>query len=478
MACAALLIYCWHISVPEPWRDEAVTVGVAHRSWAGLWTLLRHQDAVHGLYYAIVNSLVGVLPGPDSPERTLLIARLVSAACMAGVVALLPLLAAKARLPRYSGVVAAAVLMVHPWANRFAQEARPSALATLAVTLATLALLSLGARQASDLRYGAAIIAMALSSTITLLALVAHGVFAVALEPAVRRRWAAATLGALAALAPFLVLAVSQRAQVAWTVRPTLHSLMAGSYTLAGGTPTMAVMCASMIGLLAVALFRGAATPGALLVLAWSLAPPLLLFLLSQAHPFWSERYLTYVLPGVALAVGAGTGHAMSLLGRWRRRTSVMAATAALCACLLPGLMVDQALRAPHARGEDVVGVSTALCEHAHAGDGVLFVPNQLRILSQADPDSFSCVNDLTVAGDPAASSSVEGGQIAPNATGGAVLTASRVWVLSYDRDLPERSTATDQVARETLEACFQRGERLEFLGFALTAYTRRPGQC
>jgi mannosyltransferase len=140
---AALAVFAWGLTGPGPWRDEVVTVEVSTRPWTGILAVVREVDLVHAAYYALVHLVAGALPG----VAPLVAARGISAVAMATTVwALIRLTARLARLgparPRSVVVASAAgaILALSAGASRYAQEARPFALATALATCATLAL--------------------------------------------------------------------------------------------------------------------------------------------------------------------------------------------------------------------------------------------------------------------------------------------------------------------------------------------------
>ncbi|WP_345713007.1 glycosyltransferase family 39 protein, partial [Kineococcus glutinatus] len=131
-----LVVFGWGAGAPSAWRDEAVTIAVASRDVGQVLELVRGVDLVHAPHYLLVHALFGA-------DVTVLQARWVSvvAAALTG-----PLLYATGRraADRAVGATAAALWPALPLVSRYAQEARPYALAALLAALATYLLVRAG----------------------------------------------------------------------------------------------------------------------------------------------------------------------------------------------------------------------------------------------------------------------------------------------------------------------------------------------
>ncbi|HYB89325.1 MAG TPA: hypothetical protein VEC76_20930 [Streptosporangiaceae bacterium] len=87
-----MIVMLWGISAPSYWRDESATLSATERSYPQMLAMLRHIDAVHGLYYlllwpvvhlagagefdtrlpsamAMAAAALGVAAGPEPPRR-------------------------------------------------------------------------------------------------------------------------------------------------------------------------------------------------------------------------------------------------------------------------------------------------------------------------------------------------------------------------------------------------------------------------
>jgi len=100
-----------------------------------------------------------------------------------------------------------------------------------------------------------------------------------------------------------------------------------------------------VVGLLIVALQnrnvtfqRGEISPGAWLVLLWTIAPVVLLFLASYITPVFLPRYFSVALPGLALSTAWVLNHMQPRSVRW-----------AIVVTLIAGVILDAGLRPRHA---------------------------------------------------------------------------------------------------------------------------------
>ncbi len=132
IVAAALGLY--RIGVPMLWRDELATWSAASRTLPQLWTMVHHVDAVLGVYYFALHLWMAVFG--DSATAM----RLPSAIAMTGAAALVALTGRRLG-GATAGLAGGLIFALIPSVSRYAQEARPYALATFFVALATLLLL-------------------------------------------------------------------------------------------------------------------------------------------------------------------------------------------------------------------------------------------------------------------------------------------------------------------------------------------------
>ncbi|WP_435829835.1 glycosyltransferase family 39 protein [Micromonospora costi] len=341
------------------WRDELATWSAATRSVHDLVRLAGTIDAATGPYYLFMHGWVAL--AGDS----VIALRLPSVLAMTGAAALTGLLGRRLAGAR-AGLLAGLLFAVLPGTSRYAQEARPYALATLLAVLATVLLVDALHRPGWGrwAAYAAALAALGLTHLIALTLLAAHGVAVLAARGDRRRwRWVVAVLPALLLVAPLAYVARGQRGrQLQWVdlVRP------ADLTTLPGGLAQSTVVGGLLVGLAALGaarLGRRALLPGTAVLL-----PVLLLFAAGLLVPLWVPRYLIFVVPFGCLLAGAALA-AVPLPG----------GLAVLVAAGLLGLPDQAALRRTHewprSAPIDYQGVARIVAAGQRPGDAVVYSP-------------------------------------------------------------------------------------------------------
>jgi mannosyltransferase len=329
-----------------------------------------------------------------------------------------------------AGPWAAAFVVVSPVAARWAQEARPTSLAVLGATAATLALATALAdgRTRWWAAYVVAVTALAYVQLTALLLVPAHAVTVAALGRDRWRHWAAAATAAVLAAAPLVWIGVHERDAIAWIARPGPGRLRHLPESLLGPAPVVVVLAA----VLALAVRRhplgDGARPAAFAV-PWTLLPPAGLWLAGRTTPLYTERYLVFCLPALALLAGWA-------LARAGRRT----AAAALAAVLVLALPQQVRLRSAAGHGEDVGRLLAVLDDRGRAGDAVVFQQQSSRLLAEAYPRVFAPLSDVT-AGTSGAVAGTLGGTWPARPCGtipGRVREHSRVWVVAAGTRRPD----------------------------------------
>lgn len=296
------------IGRPVLWQDELATVSAASRSLPELLRLVLHRDAVHTVYYLIVQgvtSLVGVTP---------VTVRLPSALAAAGFAALTALLAARLAGAR-AGLVAGLLVALAPAVSQFGTEARPYALAAFVATGSTLLLLVALERRTRRwwLAYAAGVLLLGAVQLIALALLPAHAVAVARGDRGALARWTAAVLPALALLSPLILLGLHQSGQVGWIAPPTWRSVLA----LPGLVPGSPIVAGLLVGVALPALTRR--EPGGAFGLLLAVVPVAVVLLVSLHSPTLLPRYLLFCVAGLALAAavavaGRGLGPVLGLL--------------------------------------------------------------------------------------------------------------------------------------------------------------------
>jgi mannosyltransferase len=446
-ALAELVIGGYRLGGPAVWRDEAYTIDASSRSVGEIFALLRHVDAVHGLYYLLMHFVIAVL---GSSAQVVRLPSLAAAMVAASVTAVLGRhLAEMAALPApsFTGVLAGVVLAALPWMTFYAQDARPYALVMPCAVAATYLLV----RAVADdwpgwwAGYCAALVATGAFNLFALLLVGAHAVTLLTARGRVRwQRWLAAVAAAALALSPVIYYGYLQRGAVEWLTRPGPHALVrlmtsfADSKTLA---PLVAAI--ALCGVIGGWPHRG----GRELTLAavavpWLLLPAAVLFAVSQIHPVYSPRYVTFSLPALALLVAAG----LSWLARVAARSPLaqidtrLAWTPAILIIALMGALLvgpQWAVRQPNSR-HGSSNVAAVIAVNQRPGDAVLYVPSRQRAMTYADPAVWARLRDIALARSPAASASLAGTQVPPAVLAQRFSGVGRVWLVTR-RSVPNK---------------------------------------
>ncbi|WP_245719220.1 glycosyltransferase family 39 protein [Micromonospora rhizosphaerae] len=356
-----LIVTLAGIDRAQLWRDELATWSAATRPVGDLLRLAGTIDAATGPYYLLMHGWVAVFG--DSTTAL----RLPSVLAMAGAAGLTALLGQRLLGARV-GLLAGLLFAVLPGTSRYAQEARPYALATLLAVLATLLLVDALRRPAWSrwAGYAVAVAALGLTHLIALTLLAAHALAVLTtLRTGERRawRWLVALLPAVLLAAPLVLLARGQRSrQLDWVDLARLSDLIA----LPSGVAQSGPVGGLVLGLAAL----GAARLGrrALLSGGCVLLPVLLVFAAGLVVPLWVPRYLVFTVPFGCLLAGAALA-------------SVPVAPALTLVALagVLGLPDQAALRRTHewprSATVDYRGVARVIADHEQPGDTIVFSP-------------------------------------------------------------------------------------------------------
>jgi mannosyltransferase len=448
------------------WRDEGDTLSAATRPIRGILALIRHQDAVHGLYYLLMHFVVAVLG--TSPAALRLPSLLATAAAAALTAVLGRRLAAASGLPApaVTGMAAGLLYVAMPRTTWYAQDARPYAIATLLALCATFLLV----RAFDDGRarwwagYAVVMVLLVGMNLLAVVLLVPHALTLLAIRRQARpdasegaspvlgsgapedaspvRRfhpWAgfgAATAVVLVCVAPLAVLAGGQTAQISWIHRPgpgAIASLLADFSGIAALEPLV-------LGLAALALVLEAARwrqPGCTLAkvaLPWLVLPPVTLIAVSYVHaPIYDERYVLYCMPAIALLAAGGLSGLVRLTRPLVQPAGWLAfAAPVLIAAVIGGLLIapQQQIRKGSSRPDNLAKVAAVLAAHERPGDAVLYVPWAAKVVSQAYPASYARLRDIAQLKSPEASATLRGTTISARALARRFPSVRRVWVI------------------------------------------------
>ncbi|GAA0307208.1 hypothetical protein [Kineococcus aurantiacus] len=454
----ALAVFSWRVGTPSPWRDEAVTVAVSSRTTEQIWALVQHVDLVHAPFYLLTHALFGAGVDVAQARWTSVVAAALTAPLLFGVGRRLAAPAVGPGTARLTGATAAALFVAMPFVSRYAQEARPYALATLVATAATYLLVRAGT-PAGDAASGTAggagrrgpwWVAYALSvpvlvalNTVAALVLVAHAAWALASGRRVLWRAAVAAGTGVVLSVPLLLAQDAQSGQVAFLRRPTLEELGSHVVFALGSSPVALVLAALAAG---AAWWRGRARRLVLVGTAWGVLPWPLLWVVSQVTPFWTTRYLVFVAPGTCLLLAAAVTVAV------RARVAALTAAALVAALTVTGLHMQLVFRSPTiGHAEDLRGTAEYVAAHAEPGDGLLFLPDgeyRYRVLTQLYPQAFAGLDDVALERSATESATLVGTTVEAPQLWRHLAGVGRVWVVGGVGPVVARTPADRETKR------------------------------
>jgi mannosyltransferase len=160
------------------------------------------------------------------------------------------------------------------------------------------------------------------------------------------------------------------------------------------------------------------------------------LLAVSQIHPVYNPRYVTFGLPALALLVAAG----LSWLARVTVRSRLaqidirLAWAPTILTIVLIGALLARpqwAVRQPNSRPDDLGKLAAIIAVNERSGDAVFFVPSKLRASAYADPAAWARLRDVALARSPAASASLAGAQLSPAVLAQRFSGVGRVWLVT-----------------------------------------------
>jgi mannosyltransferase len=279
------------------WNDEYVTYYAATLPAGDLLRLLRHVDVVLGPYYVLMHGWITIF---GDSEVSL---RMPSVLAMASAAGLTSLLGARL-FDAWTGVLAGSLFVVLPAVSRYAQEARPYALAMAAAVGATVLLFRAFERPSWTrwTMYAMGLLAVGLTHCVALLVLLPH---TAAVITTVRRggdfrlwRWLAAVTAVFTAVLPMLAKGSHQVAQVEW-IELGWSNLTQFPGRLFGTTAVGLVVIG--LAILSATLLWRSCRQAVLIGLWWTLGPVLVCLATFPVLHVFLYRYLLFTLPAWCL---------------------------------------------------------------------------------------------------------------------------------------------------------------------------------
>jgi mannosyltransferase len=295
----------------EMWEDEYATYHAANLSWGDLGRLLGHMDLVHAFYYVVMRGWFAVT------DDSLLMMRVPSLAAMA-ITAGATTLIGRRIAGTATGVLAGLLLAIVPSISRYAQEVRSYALVTMLVAVSTYFLLR-AVERPTWTRWTLYAIPLALAGLLHFFAFAVLGAHLLFVLLATRptdeaRRWRFAGAAAVAFLfvIPIPGVASKQSGAVAWLAADGEAPFEFPGRLFLSDRVAYAMIPLALLG--ALLLWRRN-RPGTVLLLAWSLAPILFVYVTSPFLHLLVARYLLFTLPAFALLAAAATVFLFGPLG-------------------------------------------------------------------------------------------------------------------------------------------------------------------
>jgi mannosyltransferase len=477
------------IGRPALWRDEAATIVVAHRSPLAILQMLRHDDAPIGAYYLFMHFWIRA---GDSA----LWLRLPSAVGAALGVSLLYLLG-KQVANASVGLTAAVVLAALPFSTRYAQEARPYALAMCGAIGASLLLVHAlqDSKRASWAWYSVLLTVTVALHLVAALLIAAHLITCICANRRAfgrYRSWILASVPALLLAAVIGAFAIGESASHAWIPKARVRTLYDAAVELAGSKHILELLLgpAVVVALLAavrwcIARIRSQAADAptssadsqrvtvATIALPWALLPGVVVVTVSLWYPTYVSRYLLFSLPGLALIAAYGLVQLSRTL-RLPMRSWAEAIVLALIAAgaLFPAVKPGQVnLRTVEAHGDDPAAEAAYLVSVTRPGDGIVYSPRDLvhSLLPFAGANQLPV--DALLKTSAGRSHTINGVQVDATAASAQMLRFSRLWALEIPDDGDQ--TALADAVTATLASQYLPVSTHTFDGNALMLYQR-----
>lgn len=453
------------------WRDEAATLVATRRSPDELWSMLSHLEAVHALYYTLLQAWL-------QPADGVVWARVPSAVAMAAAAGLVGVLGTRL-VSAQVGLVAGLLFAVNPSVSFYAQEARSTALVVAVALLSTWLLLqAVERRRAWWAAYAAASALLVGLNLLACLVLVAHAVTLLGWRTPGRvlRRAALAVLPAVGVAVVLVTVTGRQPYQLGWIPRPGTGSARDFAHLALGPTVPLVLLAIVLVVVGAAAArtpsqrrLRALAVP--LLVL-----PATLLLAVSLVQPVFVPRYVFPSVAAAALLAAQGLVVLAGLVGaRAGRRAPVVVVGLVVAVVVLGGAGAQRLERTAASRPDDLAAAAAAVAAGARPGDGLLFLPDNRRLVALVYPGSFAQVHDVALADGPVEARNLTGRPL-PLAAVLANLEASpRVWVVGRPGLAPSASEPDTVAETALLRRSFVAVERPAVHGIGITLYVKRP---
>jgi mannosyltransferase len=313
------------------------------------------------------------------------------------------------------------------------------------------------------------------------LLLLAHAVtLALARVPGrVWRGWGAAAGGALLVLAPLVLLAQGQAAQVGWLPVPRWGSAERLLRAFAGSSGPVFW---TYLALVAVALTGIRRSPLVRVALPLTVVAPAVLMGVSQVRPMYDDRYVLFALAGAPLLAAAGADRVVRALRRPSSSgpypAAALAGVLAVTLAFAHQLPLHRQHRTLAQRADDLAAVSALASRSLRPGDPVLFLPSIGRRAALAYPKGFRRAWDVALAVPGPQSGTLYGRELAAPELRRRLAGVDRVWVVAEPYALGSRWRPRNPTERVKLtvvgEQFVPRTQQVRG-GVTFRLYLRRP---
>lgn len=434
---------------PSFWYDEAATISCSYsRSLNQLWHLVSHVDAVHGLYYLFMHGWFTIFPPTEFWSRA------PSGLAIGGAAAAVVVLG-KQLSSRTTAVASGVVCAILPRSTWAGIEARPYALSMMAAGWLTVLLVHATRRNTVGvwLVYAIALAVSIVLDVYLALMLLVHIVYicAFARKPTVLVRFAIASVLSCCAVAPFVLVAISQAHQIGWLApigRRTLEDVTVQQY-FERSPPFMvlSVLVVATAIVLWLCTSKNLATTDRQLLtvaVAWLVIPTALILIWSVlAHPIYTPRYLSFTAPAMALALGVCI--AAVAVKPWMATALVgLFALAAMPNYILAQRNLYAKYGMDYSQVADLITAQAAPGDCLLVNDTVTFMPAPMRPLMAARPDAYRKLVDLTLWQRATERNDVFDTNLIPEVVAKPLSHCGVVWIITEaDKSMPAREQGT-----------------------------------
>jgi mannosyltransferase len=394
--------------IPSLWGDEAASVLSADRSLPSLLAMLLHVDGVHGAYYVALHFWVAMFGSSAFSVR--LPSALAMGVCAAAVTWLCGRFGSL-RFAVIGGIFAAAL----PRLTYAGEDARAyafdAAIATVLCVIVIEILLRSAVRRRWWVAYGVALtVGIYTFLYLGLMILVAGVAILAGAEP--RRRlksWLVASLSAVVAASPLLVIAYLERKQIAFLSHRDVVTPRSVLVRMWFEALPLAIVAWSLIAI-AIAgyareMWKARRMPRPApslepLAIAWLIVPMGILLAISPLVADFTARYGTFAAPAAAVLMALGVRRLVRLRGLVRVRWAAVAAAAVVVALAAP-VWVGQ--REPYAKNHsDWNDIASTIQALSVPGDAVVFDESvrpsrRPRLAMSTKPAAFAGLVDVTL---------------------------------------------------------------------------------